>query len=290
MGEALGETEWLRSGGTVAASAVFLAVFLGAENVMLIGQDLAFTSGRRYAEGSLYEDMGVTQHEDGSLYFTNLKIKADLFGRPTPDRELAPGTLRVEGWHGEEVWTDRSYASFREEYRAIGKILAPEGVRLINCTEGGARIPGLEHEAFGPLIRALEGPTLPVEEALAAAAAAPASGGLAEASRSLAQAARLLQTEANRALEKLARFENGKGTAAEASLLRAAAKAERKVHKRLGRLPVVEFLTQNELHELQLASRKTDGSVDGAVDRSKALLEAVIRGAEGVIEPMGRIG
>ncbi|MCP3984511.1 MAG: DUF115 domain-containing protein [bacterium] len=292
LGKSLGETEWLRSGGTVAVSAVFLAEFLGAEVVMLIGQDLAFTNDRRYAEGSVYEDLEVEQAEDGSLYFTNLKVKADLFDRPTPDRELAPGALRVEGWYGDEVWTSQSYASFREEFRFVGDTLAREGIRLINCTEGGARIPGLEHEPFGPLVRELAGPTLHADERLAgtlAENASTASVDLAADAVALASAARGLRAEAGRALEKFGRFEGAQRTAAAPSLLRAAAKAERKVHKRLERIPVVEYLAQSELHDLQIASKRDDGSLSGAVARSKALLAALIFGAERVIELMARL-
>ena len=260
---------------------------------MLIGQDLAFTRGRRYAEGSLYADLGVEQEEDGSVFFTNLKVKGDLFGRETPDRELAPGILRVEGWDGDGVLTDRSYASFREEYRAVGETLASEGVRVFNCTEGGARIPGLDHQTFASLLREFAGPTLPVEEKLTAAvvaSASPDSAGLAVAAREMVHAARGLLAEANRGREKLARFDRAQGTAAAGSLLRAAQKAERKVHKRLARLPVVEFLAQNEIHDLQLESRKSDHGLRGAIARSNALLDAAIRGAEGVIELMGRLG
>lgn len=295
LGEAFGETEWLRSGGTVAVSAVYLAAFLGAEDVMLIGQDLAFTGGKRYAEGSLYEDLTVEQEEDGSVFFTNLKIKGDLFGRETLDRLAAPGTLLVEGWYGDEVLTDRSYASFREEYRAVAANLAKEGVRVFNCTEGGARIPGLDHQAFAGMLQKLAGPTLRVEQELSAAAEASASAStgstrLAAAAVKMAGAARGLQAEAKSSREKLARFERALGTAAEGPLLRVAQKAERRVHKRLARLPVVGFLTQNEFHDLQLASRKADDGMRGALDRSKALLDAVIRGAEGVIGLMGRFG
>ncbi len=291
LGAALGETAWLRSGGTVAVAAVGLAAFLGAGRVMLIGQDLAFTDGRRYAEGSLYEDLGVEQEADGSVYFTDLKKKAALFERDTPDRELAPGATWVEGWNGDRVLTDVTYASFREEYRALGGLLAREGVRLVNCTEGGARIPGIEHRAFGPLIEEVAHAELSTEERLAEAARARTAsdpGVLLAAARALEAEARALRADAKRGAEKLGRFARARAGAA-APLLRSAQQAEHKVRERLGHLPMVGFLVQGELHDLQLASRSADGDFEGAVRRSRALLATAQLGADGLLKLLSRL-
>lgn len=67
----LGSRSFVMGGATVAQGSIGLAVALGANPVMLIGQDLAFTDGRAYAKGSAYESVRLDfiQGEDGSTTF-----------------------------------------------------------------------------------------------------------------------------------------------------------------------------------------------------------------------------
>ena len=67
IGRALGERHFLPGGATVAQSAVRLAAALGADPILLVGQDLAFTEGRVYARGSAYDMVGLRAREDGRL-------------------------------------------------------------------------------------------------------------------------------------------------------------------------------------------------------------------------------
>ncbi|RIK90524.1 MAG: hypothetical protein DCC71_25515, partial [Proteobacteria bacterium] len=144
----LGETCFVPGGTTVTHSAVHLAVALGARDVALIGQDLAFTGGRVYASGSAYDMVSFEATADGRYAFTNLAEKKKLVGADAPEGRRTDELVWVEGWHGEKVPTSRAYASFLENYRGIGRHLTACGVRLVNCTEGGARIPEVAHERF----------------------------------------------------------------------------------------------------------------------------------------------
>lgn len=291
LGAAMGMGPEIRSGGSVAVSAVFLAAFLGAERVLLIGQDLAFTEGRRYSAGTIYEKLGVETQPDGEVFFTSLKSKGDLFRRYTPDRELAPGTLRVEDWEGRPILTDQTYASFREEYRAVGQELRSEGVELVNCTEGGARIPGLVHERFVEALAEARPPDCAPSELLDVAAiegpqADPA--GLAREAAQLRRSVLTLARDAKRALDRLGAVGKAAG-GLDPSRLRAFLPFESRVRAQLDALPVVVSMIQHELQILTLASRRQDGGARGAVDRSRGLIEAACRGADGMLELLDRL-
>ncbi len=291
LGEAMGLGAELRSGGSVAVSAVFLAAFLGAERVLLIGQDLAFTGGRRYSAGTVYDELGVETEPDGSVFFTGLKSKGDLFRRTTPDRELAPGTVWVEDWEGRPILTDQTYASFREEYRAVGQMLRDEGTELVNCTEGGARIPGLVHEAFAEALAGAAAPACRASELLDAAESdGPRAEGLIlrSESRRLRERVRELARSATRALKDLGELVGPRGAVDPARLPRYQ-RAEKKVRAQLDALPVVLSMMQHELQELTLASRKRGGEPSEAVERSRGLLEGASRAAGGVLELLDRL-
>jgi hypothetical protein len=292
MAKALGEPHLLRSGGSVAVSSVFLAAFLGATRIALIGQDLAFTDGRRYAEGTVYDALRVETEADGQVFFTNLKVKGDFFERPTPDREAAPGALWVEGWDGEPVLTDRSYASFLNEYESVARLLGEEGVRLENCTEGGARIPGLNHLPLADFLEAAPRRPLPADQRIEATRGAANPGDAAKLireARDLEQATRALLKDARQGLERVARLEAA-GPAGDTGALRRLQSAETKVRQQLERLPGIAAMMQHELHELSLASlRRGAADSGGPLARSRGLLEAAERSGEGLLELLRRL-
>lgn len=107
------------TGGSVATNAFSLLYKVGFETVILVGQDLALTGNRTHADGTFEEKM---QEIDVS----NCKM--------------------VEGNYEELVPTRTDFAVFRDWYvETIRKYREydPE-FRVINATEGGAKIEGTE--------------------------------------------------------------------------------------------------------------------------------------------------
>ncbi|MCP5041152.1 MAG: DUF115 domain-containing protein [bacterium] len=138
---------WVFGGSTVAHGAVSLGCALGANPVMLIGQDLAYTDGRHYATGSAYDDVKITFGEDGYSEIDS-RGRAQRLGAGT---DYAPRRVRVvwvDGWDGEKVPTSPAYAGFIDGYRALGTACLTRGCEVVNCTEGGAMIDGLRHLRF----------------------------------------------------------------------------------------------------------------------------------------------
>ncbi len=131
---------------SVATSAFSLARAWGCDPVILVGQDLAFPDGQIYAAGAA--DGGARLERDGESGEVRVEGLGEEIRRLEDQGQAALSAsyrrLReVPGYHGGSVSTTRSFAWvrswFEEKARAWG-----DGMRLINATEGGARIGGME--------------------------------------------------------------------------------------------------------------------------------------------------
>lgn len=116
----------LNYGGSVACAAVALALYWGASQVVLVGQDLAFTGGRMYAAGTPFADVTVSC-EAGVLSFGG------------ESKKLGPQTAVMRpAWGGAgTVPSSHAMDSFVEWFEKTA-----QRHTLINATEGGARIAG----------------------------------------------------------------------------------------------------------------------------------------------------
>lgn len=291
MAEALGERGGLIQGaGTVAQSAIYLAARLGATRILVVGQDLAFSNGRAYASGSAYGQMGFELTGNGRFVFTNLKSKADQFGIPVaagpgPEEEL----VWVEGWDGERVPTSVPYSTFIEDYRDLTPEMRAIGVEVVNCTEGGALLPGLRHAGLEEMLREI--PEAPV----CAAPALHAAHDSAEDMGTDAFGPALVR--ARRALERVEALAKRGGTSVERarrtlqegesddcvriSRLRGVVRAEKKLRRGLEELPWLDALVQPEVQQLGAvfgtAARANPTPVE-VMEESGFLFEATRRG------------
>jgi len=111
------EVEALASGGSVANNAVHFANKLGANPIVFMGQDLAFTNNKSHADGTMYDGKNTVTRDADDMY--------------------------VKDIYGGEVLTNRSFYIFLkwfEEFIAIDK----SDRKYIDSTEGGAYIEGTE--------------------------------------------------------------------------------------------------------------------------------------------------
>ncbi len=109
--------------GMSAANMAFEFAFMsGYENIVLIGQDLAFgDDGTTHAKGALYGEV-----EEG--YKKSVEY--------------------VPGYYGGEVKTSRVWKLFLNFFKKDIQVAKEKGLRVYNCTEGGAYIDGAEHIPF----------------------------------------------------------------------------------------------------------------------------------------------
>lgn len=111
------DMEWpvLESGGSVAHTAFELAVAFGYRNIILIGQDLAYTDDRTHSADTL---KGTWRVED----------------------EVQESLVKVEGYYGGEITSSQEFKLYRRWFE--GRIRECPDINVINATEGGARIQG----------------------------------------------------------------------------------------------------------------------------------------------------
>lgn len=288
-----GDERFVISGGTVAQGAVGLAEYMGASRILLIGQDLAFTDGRTYAKGSAYDFIGFETSEDGKFSFTNQKEKLALLGdkemSQVRDRSVSAEVIWVDGWNeGERVQTYRAYASFIEQYREIGAYLGAKQIELINCTEGGAYLPGLRHGTFREVLDEGSRERFDPDQRIQLAAETAKrlqlrdfESALVKARRSLDAIGKLAE-RGGRSATSLKRKLGSNGTdGQELGGLRKLARAERKVRNGLRRIPWIDTLVQPEIYANLATTRRgdrQDPSLEETVEETAFLFEATRRG------------
>lgn len=143
--------------GSVSTLAFALAQRLGCSPIVFVGQDLAYSDGRAYAVGTPYEDSRVSVSKDGrSIELDWCKTAKDTHlgaGRTIHQSEPLEETT---AWGGEgKVTTTIGFSAVRTWLEGASIILGRElpDLRLVNATEGGARIAGFEEKALADLVQ-----------------------------------------------------------------------------------------------------------------------------------------
>ncbi len=136
LGDELAGREGLPAGATVAHLAFYLAVYLGCDPVIFVGQDLAFTGHVFYVPGV---EIHRTWRSETNRF---VPMEQKEWERIVRNR---PILRRVTGSDGSELFTDELLFTYLEQFE---KDIAAAPCRVINATEGGARIRGTESMAL----------------------------------------------------------------------------------------------------------------------------------------------
>jgi len=118
------------TGGSVSTISFDLAVKLGAKRVITLGLDLSFTN-------------------DGKLHADNAGIEK------IPTIESKANEIQIDGFFGDKVYTTPSFELYRQWFiRYIENLKKDHNnkVQLINATEGGCYIQGMEHKELSSVI------------------------------------------------------------------------------------------------------------------------------------------
>jgi hypothetical protein len=132
LGERLGRRSGLKAGATVAHLAFYLAAYMGCDPILFVGQDLAFT-------GHVFYVPGVEIHRAWRSEinrFNTMEMKE--WDRIVRNRSIL---RRVPGCDGGELYSDELLFTYLEQFE---KDIATVPFRVMNATEGGARIRGTE--------------------------------------------------------------------------------------------------------------------------------------------------
>lgn len=107
----------LETGGSVATSAYSLGIYMGSRTVILMGQDLAMTNNQTHADGTFKEKMDQIDINSGEYF-------------------------EVEAMDGGTVLTRADFKNYLDWFEKQIKIKSH--IRVIDATEGGAKIHGAE--------------------------------------------------------------------------------------------------------------------------------------------------
>jgi hypothetical protein len=144
--------------GSVSFVAYYAAAKAGCNPLILTGQDLAYREGKMYASNTSYQELTYKVNENGQLDYKyddetyqkigkTLELSEEEF--KARRQSMAADTITIKGWEGETLYTTNSYAVFLHNFTDIAERELPEsGQKLINASEGGAFIKGLEHLPF----------------------------------------------------------------------------------------------------------------------------------------------
>lgn len=124
----------LSTGGSVATSAFELACRMGANPIVLIGQDLALTGGKDHAEGYPH------------------KYSAEMLAARTKNG------FDVEGYYPGKVRTERPLMMYKTWFEQ--RIREQPETMVINATEGGARIAGTYQLPFAQVCNEIKSTSL----------------------------------------------------------------------------------------------------------------------------------
>ncbi|MDI3540984.1 MAG: hypothetical protein PWP66_522 [Thermosediminibacterales bacterium] len=127
----------LSLGGTVAISAFSLAVRIGGNPIIFVGQDLAYKNGITHASGTAHKNKSVDK-----------------------SKEL----IEVEGIDGKPVYTDRVFLSFLTQFEQ--EIEKYPDIEFIDATEGGAKISGTRIMTLKQVLNTYCKEALPVKETI----------------------------------------------------------------------------------------------------------------------------
>lgn len=273
----LGETPGLLTGGSVACSMFSLALHLGCDPIVLVGQDLSFTE-RFYAAENLDGDARVEPEADGSFRLIK-PAGATGIGVPLADGRLqfvpAQQQLEVAGWSGGRVRTTPQLKAFLDWFENVAPTLG--SARLVNATEGGAHIRGFEHLSLREVSSTWK-PPLEVEPVLTRAA----EGLDAPARR------RTLATWAERTLRSLedcTRLARQCRALSASNSLQELARAEKKLSAALRQAPLVSLVAQDDILRARESAR-TARELGTNLEAARTLYAVVEQAGTLLTEPL----
>ncbi|WCN38138.1 motility associated factor glycosyltransferase family protein [Aneurinibacillus uraniidurans] len=120
-----GENPVIQSGPSVANIALAFADYLQCSPIMLIGQDLAYTNTKLYADGAVHQadpDL-VEKFKSNSSY------------------------VKMKGINGEDIYTKKPFLSMKKWFEDYVTIFE-RNTNIYNCTEGGLPIKGIPNYTF----------------------------------------------------------------------------------------------------------------------------------------------
>lgn len=155
--------------GTVAYNALYSAMYMGCNPIILVGQDLAYVDGECYSKNSPLSAIKCRKIDsDWEVYVSDLEqLKKNLFSHKQVDDErisksiksriksLNEQIINAKTVFGEDVATSQSFALFAEYYKAFSKKYSNK-IKLYNTTKKGIDIGDFEYAHLEDIVKSFE--------------------------------------------------------------------------------------------------------------------------------------
>lgn len=171
--EQLGAATVLESGCCSAHAAFSTAALLGCDPIVLVGQDAALTGGEFYSRSTHFGAMRLTSvsGEEGRVEGDEAKVRLHDGAQVAYHAGRPVGVHPVEAWGGEgTVLSTLPLDYVRVWYE---EVVRETDVRVVNSTEGGARLAGVPEARLADVVAGLPGARVDFEAV--AGLASPAS-------------------------------------------------------------------------------------------------------------------
>ncbi len=144
-------------GATVAHLSFYLAVHLGCDPVILIGQDLGFSDGLYYAPGTaIHREWACELNAFNTLEMMEWQRVVRMRGH----------LRRAEDIHGRPMFTDEQMATYLKQFeRDFAKCIEEGGPTVIDATEGGVPKEGTLRSTLADAVREYvhrDAPSVPI--------------------------------------------------------------------------------------------------------------------------------
>ncbi len=116
----------LRAGTTVAHLSFYLAEYLGADPIILIGQDLGFSDNMYYAPGTMVHDLWASEL---NRFYT---LETKEWERVV---RMGDALRKVKDIHGRDIYADEQMFTYLQQFE---RDFAATASTVIDATEGGA--------------------------------------------------------------------------------------------------------------------------------------------------------
>jgi len=136
-------------GGSVTTTALALGIDFGCDPVVLLGQDLAFGKTGTHASGAVYTEQSLDFNEEG-----NKVVLHQSYADEDEVLDYEYAVLWIKGLDGKRIASKFDWVTFHkwfEEYMS-GYNKRDDPAKIINATEGGAYIEGMEHTTLQDVI------------------------------------------------------------------------------------------------------------------------------------------
>jgi hypothetical protein len=270
----VGDGAVVPGGGSVATTALSLALRWGCDPIAVVGLDLSFPGGQYYIPTSCDGDTRAVLSDDGRT--VSVQGWSSDFHRM---KETSSSALRSEraielpGWHGEPVPSSFMFTMFHRWFEERVRRLKGS-VALYNCTEGGARIDGMTHIPLAEFAARVADSTVDPAAAVGRAVVArrtierraQVAGRLGDM-RGALRRCRELARRCRRTAERHATHDSA-----------ALGRCERELIRSLGSLELLSMLAQAEIGDALISARDVLDAEE-AISRSRRLFEEVDRAA-----------